>query len=272
MDKNVIPFVYDNQAIRVIKDEDGNFWWVAKDVCKALTLENTKWAIKNLDEDEKGVTKVDTPGGEQKVIIINEPGLYALILRSNKPEAKIFKRWITHEVLPSLRKTGGYRMNGTDEGGVLCESGVRKTGNMYFPMAKLVEIADKYLEGRAALKALNYFTGMPVEDLLEELEEKREEQERRQAFSNDIDRTVRLFLQHECRFAPEYRTAKTDLYDAYCLFCRDNSMRPLARAAFFRQVYAAAGATGGCYLKTVRPRRNNPGRHGYVNGIKTSAV
>lgn len=88
---------------------DDNPWFVAVDVCRALGIENNTWkTLSSLDDDEKGTTISSTPGGNQKVSIINEAGLYSLILRSRKPEAKAFKRWITHEVIPSIRKTGGY--------------------------------------------------------------------------------------------------------------------------------------------------------------------
>ena len=81
---------------------------MAADVCKALDLDKVWNAIQWLDEDEKGISSIDTLGGEQKLGIVNEPGLYGLVLRSRKPEAKAFKRWITHEVIPSIRKHGAY--------------------------------------------------------------------------------------------------------------------------------------------------------------------
>ena len=87
---------------------DGEPWFVAKDVCDALDLKNTRSSIALLDEDEKGVTTSNTLGGEQQMLTISEAGLYSLVLRSRKPEAKAFKRWVTHEVLPSIRKTGRY--------------------------------------------------------------------------------------------------------------------------------------------------------------------
>ena len=93
--------------MRVVK-LDGEVWFVAKDVCRALELGNVSQTLSTLDDDEKGITTTDTPGGPQEMLIINEPGLYSLILRSRKPEAKAFKRWICHEVLPSLRKHGVY--------------------------------------------------------------------------------------------------------------------------------------------------------------------
>lgn len=86
---------------------DGEPWFVARDVCDCLGLDSSNIS-KLLDEDEKGSYTVRTLGGDQRMLTINESGLYSLVLRSRKPEAKTFKRWITHEVLPSIRKTGGY--------------------------------------------------------------------------------------------------------------------------------------------------------------------
>ena len=87
---------------------DGEPWFVAVDVCRALEIVNSSDALTRIDEDEKGVVLTDTPGGKQEVTTVNEPGLYSLVLGSRKPEAKVFKRWITHEVIPSIRKNGGY--------------------------------------------------------------------------------------------------------------------------------------------------------------------
>ena len=96
-------------SVRVVM-QGGEPWFVAKDVCECLELTNTAQTISYLDDDEKGITTNDTPGGKQEMSIISEAGLYSLILRSRKPEAKAFKRWVTHDILPSIRKTGGYSM------------------------------------------------------------------------------------------------------------------------------------------------------------------
>lgn len=93
---------------------DGEPWFVAADVCKALEIDRT--ASRRLDDDEKGVYSMHTPGGKQDITIINEPGLYSLVLGSRKPEARAFKRWITHEVIPSIRKHGMYATPTTVEG------------------------------------------------------------------------------------------------------------------------------------------------------------
>lgn len=85
---------------------DNEPWFVARDVTDALGLDRT--ATRRLDEDEKGVRSMHTQGGEQEVGIITEAGLYSLIMASKKPEAKAFKRWVTHDVLPSIRAHGMY--------------------------------------------------------------------------------------------------------------------------------------------------------------------
>lgn len=87
---------------------DGEPWFVATDVCKALEIGTTSKALERLDDDEKGMNSIPTHGGEQNMSIINEAGLYSLVLGSRKPEAKAFKRWITHEVIPTIRKHGAY--------------------------------------------------------------------------------------------------------------------------------------------------------------------
>ena len=94
--------------IRIIKRDGGELRFVARDVCACLGIGNTGDVIAALDDDEKGIDSIDTPGGRQEMSTVSEPGLYSLILRSRKPEAKRFKRWIVHEVLPSIRKTGSY--------------------------------------------------------------------------------------------------------------------------------------------------------------------
>lgn len=100
-----------NQVRTVVKD--GEPWFVAKDVCDVLEIGDTRRAVERLDEDERSLTPLtDSLGRMQQTYIVNEPGLYSLILGSRKPEAKAFKRWITHEVIPAIRKHGMYA---TDE-------------------------------------------------------------------------------------------------------------------------------------------------------------
>ena len=94
-------------AVRVA-EIDGEPWFIAADVCRALDVKNGRDAVSRLDDDEKGVALTDTLGGRQEMAAVSEAGLYALVLSSRKPEAKAFKRWVTHDVLPSIRKHGAY--------------------------------------------------------------------------------------------------------------------------------------------------------------------
>jgi prophage antirepressor-like protein len=103
---DIILFSYQSKEVRVTKDENGDPIWNAKDVCEILEIDVSQ--TRRLDEDEKGLREIQTPGGPQNMVFVTEPGLYSMIIRSNKPEAKKFKRWITHEVIPQLRKTGFY--------------------------------------------------------------------------------------------------------------------------------------------------------------------
>ena len=100
-----LAFSFSNQPMRVVV-LDGEPWFVSADILGALSLDRK--AMERLDSDEKGVSSIHTPGGLQSVSIINESGLYSLILGSRKPEAKKFKKWVTSEVLPAIRKTGAY--------------------------------------------------------------------------------------------------------------------------------------------------------------------
>jgi len=143
----IVPYLFGkDHRVTTIIDQEGNVWWVAKEICDILGIKNSRDTVSRLDDDSKQVvslnltdvqvinevSKTDVQvtevqdqsnkrghGGDNgKRTVINESGLYRLLFRSQKPEAKKFKRWITHEVLPSIRKTGGYfvdQKNMTDE-------------------------------------------------------------------------------------------------------------------------------------------------------------
>lgn len=112
MQTELIPFDFEGRQVRVVTDAQGEPWFVAADVCAALALPDTHKAVARLDDDEKDRSSIPTPGGMQDMTVVNEPGLYSLVLGSRKPEAKRFKRWVTHDVLPAIRKTGAYAMRG----------------------------------------------------------------------------------------------------------------------------------------------------------------
>ena len=118
MAEEIVPQVFNNPEfgqLRVMKDESGEPWFVARDVCEALSLGNASQACRSLENDEKGITIGDTPGGSQQLTIVSEAGFYRLVIKSRTPEAKRFQRWVTHEVLPSIRRDGGYMVAKHDE-------------------------------------------------------------------------------------------------------------------------------------------------------------
>ena len=111
---DLIKYGYNGRLLTILQDDKGNPWWVAREICDVLGLTNVTVALEGLDADEKSELKKSLSSGGRRPIIINEPGLYSLIFKCRKPEAKAFKTWVTREVLPAIRKTGGY-IHGGDE-------------------------------------------------------------------------------------------------------------------------------------------------------------
>lgn len=110
MKNNIVAFKYEEQQVRTI-EKNGEPWFVGKDVAAILGYSDTADAVKkHVDPEDKGVGEMPTPGGKQRIVLINESGLYSLILSSKLPTAKEFKHWVTSEVLPSIRKTGEYKI------------------------------------------------------------------------------------------------------------------------------------------------------------------
>ena len=121
--------------LRAFLDESGEPMFVAREVTDALALDRT--AVRKLDEDEKGVRLIHTLGGDQEMTTVTEPGFYKLVMRSRKPEAKAFQRWVTHDVLPALRRDGAYvASDGTEDDDVL--------------MARALFAADKAIKRKDA--------------------------------------------------------------------------------------------------------------------------
>ena len=152
-------FSYQDTQIRTYTDESGEVWLVAKDIAKVLGLQNIRQNMDDLDDDEKGVCNVYTPGGMQAMTIINEPGLYKLTFKSRKPEAKKFTRWVTHEVLPQIRKTGSYIAPEVEESEEVLEPlniRVRIAGVL---QRLALQVSDEVIREHINRKAYTYTTG-----------------------------------------------------------------------------------------------------------------
>ena len=114
---NLVPFKFESYNISVINDDDGSIWFVAMEVAKVLGYSDAHKMVSRLDGDEKSNRRIGglgSPKGGRGTTLINESGLWACVLGSNKPEARPFRKWVTCEVLPSIRKTGAYQAPSTD--------------------------------------------------------------------------------------------------------------------------------------------------------------
>lgn len=160
MVESVQVFNYgENTPVRV-RVMNGQTWFVAKDVCKVLGIEKARNAVSRLEDDERGPVLVDTLGGTQRMSAVSESGLYHLVFQSRKPEARKFRRWVTGEVLPQIRMTGGYRADlrrdespagaaGCDRGamGASAPGGLALRGRVY-PKDRSAELGAFYAELR----------------------------------------------------------------------------------------------------------------------------
>lgn len=104
---SLMTLSYESKEVRTVQNA-GEIWFVANDVCEILGISDAKSSVREFDSDEKGVQTLHTLGGEQEMLVVSEAGLYRLIFRSYKPEARAFQKWVMKEVLPSIRKTGSY--------------------------------------------------------------------------------------------------------------------------------------------------------------------
>lgn len=174
---NIIPFAFEDHLVRVVTI-NGEPWFVGKDVCEVLGLAKHDTALSRLDDDEKGPHTVGTPGGEQTVIIVSVPGVFRLIFTSRKPEAERFKRWLAHEVLPALGKTGTYTLPGR-EPAVAPEALTdfpNEEGPLSIHLAKIATLREcRMIHGTRAAARLWAKLGMPkvTDSTMDEMDEGR---------------------------------------------------------------------------------------------------
>lgn len=155
-------FTYNNSQVRTV-DKNGEPWFVLKDVCDILGLGTPARVAERLDEDEKGMSSIHTLGGKQEMTVISESGLYNVILRSDKPEAKPFRKWVTSKVLPAIRKTGAY--NSKDKPSKALEikemNAKVRLSNQFLKLSKVDTLSAEYKNILAA-KAAEALTGVAV--------------------------------------------------------------------------------------------------------------
>lgn len=158
---NELIYVFNETTVRTMLI-DSEPWFVGKDVAEALKHTNPERAIRNfVDEEDKGVTVLVTPGGSQQVTIINEPGVYSLILQNKTETAKRFKKWLTHEVLPSIRKTGYYTALTPEDTIKALAKGMEYDRFMEDVVFPAVEMQDEFTFD----KLLEHYCGYPVSSM-----------------------------------------------------------------------------------------------------------
>ncbi len=209
----LMNFDYDERPVRVIRDENGAPWWVVSDVCEILGLTNPSIAIEGLDEDERSKKNL---GRQGETWIINESGLYTLIIRSNKPEAKSFRKWITSEVLPAIRMNGYYE--------AVPGSIPHTDGTATISVARLTETAQGIKAAMIIARAFGFrdeearrlangvvkkITGVDALELLGVSKE---------AEGNGI---FDDFLEECCRVGEALRSQSSKLYGRFAQWCRD---------------------------------------------------
>ena len=246
----IMPFMFGESVVRVITDENGEPWFVAKDVCRVLGLENNRDAVSSLDEDEK-ITVANPDGNPRagiphRYVVISESGLYALVFRSRKPQARDFSRWVRKEILPALRKTGRYEVPGRQP--------VLEPPASFPPEALRLRPAMRQKLWRdalntarlddggtpAALRWFAYLCGMvaamppaptPARD------------------------KVRAFFWQCCEQAQDYRVAAGTLYGAFCRWCKETGQGDVPSMKAFgilMQEFAQRCRSNGSFYDGVR--------------------
>lgn len=166
MNTEIQTFNFNNATLRTLTDENGDPWFVAKDICNILGHSNVSMALDRIDDDERAKFNL---GRQGETNIVNEAGLYSLVLTSRKPEAREFKRWVTHEVLPSIRKHGIYATETTiDQILANPDFGIKLLTSLKEERAKRIEAENQVKELEPKAKALDDFTNVPETLLVRE--------------------------------------------------------------------------------------------------------
>lgn len=212
---SVVPFQFESHEVRALSIDDDP-WFVAKDVCDVLDIGTEQ--VRRLDDDERGLRKMQTPGGVQEMTIISESGLYTLIIRSNKPQAKPFRKWVTAEVLPTIRKTGGYTLtNRGKRADIFHHRGpVSDTGLDIRYTLDLTKILTR--PTKTSLSLLQRLTGIEMEDLIEEA--------LHVVPGREIETSLDEFLNGCTRAVPDPapRLTLAEMHRAYRQWCLDRGL------------------------------------------------
>ena len=244
-------FGFGDQLVRVI-DRDGAVWFVANDVCASLEIGNSRQAVSRLDEDEKGVITADTLGGQQQLTIISESGVYSLIFTSRKASAKQFRKWVTQEVLPTIRTTGRFELAPAepDEDAIGFEVPDQfDTLSKKLALAREARVVFGIKAARVAWRELGL---LPA--LTDGLLSPREEMIAAARAVAPVNATVADWMSARVDYVPGHREQCQTLYYDYVDWCRSTKVVPDATVTLtaFGRALTNAGVIG---IKTNRRHR-----------------
>ena len=252
MSKDIIPFIYDENPVRVVLDDSSAPWFVAKDVCRVLEISDHKQAVEILDDDERGGYKIPTPGGLQEATCINEPGLYTLIFRSNKPQAKSFRRWVTHEVLPALRQSGQYILK--DELFAENRTTMKEMTGLISSAVKIMERMERRLDAMEKevkkCPTIEHAPDFQPDSFFT----------KQKNLMEQIRPDVRRFLIERTIVHPEAGTLLSWMHIMYEQWCYANCLIPLGRNQFYIECRSALAGYG--EIKAARGNRL------YITGLR----
>lgn len=229
---SVTPFHFKDYEVGTI-NRDGEPWFVARDICGVLELSDVSMACQNLDDDEKLIQTLLVSGQGRPLTLISESGLYTLIFRSNKPQAKPFRRWVTHEVLPAIRKNGSYEISPqVFLPGQLSPDLLQELGYASRNAAMIVRSYGFSYNRPLARQLINYIvvesTGYDLLGMIESTGLLPDD------YSSGNNSPVVRFVAEECHLGPEEKVVKNQLFEEYQYWCECNELRSLNRVHFFR--------------------------------------
>lgn len=234
-------FAFGDCMIRTM-EKDGEPWFVGKDVAAALGYKEIQKAVRDhVDVDDKGVSEMDTPGGSQKITVINESGLYALIFGSKLENAKKFKRWVTSEVLPQIRKTGAYTSVNAEAETKMLEIEARREVALCRADASRIKQVGNFLERVKSCVDGGYIASADFVTVFQAGLERSRMGKGLEKISHYMDEDARIisFVEKCCIHQEEAWVLVSELYAAYESFC--GSMEHLTRNMFVRRLQMIEG-------------------------------
>lgn len=238
MNAGITPYVFEDNLVRVHQDENGDPWFVAKDVCNVLGLQNSRDTLKKvLEDDEKGVATIYTLGGDQEVSTVSESGLYALIFKSRKPQAKTFRKWVTSEVLPAIRKAGRYEISRAEDREREEEGQIEALKELArsIPLraahrVQMMQLAERITRAEGTTSEVDILCRYL--SLCEAVCSKPDT-----GFDTLGDEHMRQFVNECCEQASDADVvAGASLYQAYCAWCEEKGYKARSVITFGRQI------------------------------------